>query len=167
MSSWLLLWIELKFLARRGLRVLAGLLLVLAVLNAGLGDSMVLAAPSTSSLDGAKLVHLQMFGGVIHLHDAHVPGEHSHAKHQKNPTGSLVKLGFDADLFNFSARAGLTTLTAGDSSAISLLISSKYQGGVGLAGLERFVFLGRRLALDMAQLPDPFIFPPVKPPIGL
>jgi hypothetical protein len=79
-----LLWLELNKLFRKSLRVGARLFLVLSVLSASLGIMVVLSAtPSNSS--GQRIVHLQLFGGVVHLHDGE-SDDHSHA-HEHTRTG--------------------------------------------------------------------------------
>ncbi|MBN9392319.1 MAG: hypothetical protein J0I20_30055 [Chloroflexi bacterium] len=79
----ILLWHELNKLARQGLRLLAGLLFVLAVLNVGVGGvALVDASPLDSSGKagnrvGNSLLHLQLFG-LIHIHES-IFEEHMHA----------------------------------------------------------------------------------------
>lgn len=71
-----LLFIELKKLAGRGLRTAAAFVLPLAILNLSLGATVMLATPPgfedtlpTTGGQEIELVHMQMFGGLIHLHD--------------------------------------------------------------------------------------------------
>jgi hypothetical protein len=78
-----LLWLELGKLARQALQLFAGLLLIVAILNSGLGASLILSeTPDPLSSAGfsepsARLVHLQLFGGLVHLHE-HNPSDHLH-----------------------------------------------------------------------------------------
>lgn len=72
-----LLFIELKKLTLRGLRFAVGFVLPLAILNLSLGATIMLATPpgfesslTTGNDQEIELVHMQMFGGLIHLHDA-------------------------------------------------------------------------------------------------
>ncbi len=79
----ILLWHELNKLARQCLHLLAGLLLVLAVLNVGVGGvALVDASPLDSSgkpvnRAGNSLLHMQLFG-LIHIHES-IFEEHMHA----------------------------------------------------------------------------------------
>lgn len=88
-----LLLIELKKLAARGLRLAASIILPLAILNLSLGATILLSTPPgfekpgiTGSDQEIKLVHMQMFGGVIHLHDGSGP-DHSHSPNVVLPAG--------------------------------------------------------------------------------
>src|SRR5689334_1649080 len=85
-----LLFIELKKVALRGLRFAAGLIMPLAILNLSLGATIMLATPpgfETSLITGngqeIELVHMQMFGGLIHLHDG--PGANHYANRPLPP----------------------------------------------------------------------------------
>ena len=82
-----LLFIELKKLAGRGLRLAAAFILLLAILNLSLGATVMLATPpgfeSTLPITNdqeVELVHMQMFGGLIHLHDGN-DFDHVHSTH--------------------------------------------------------------------------------------
>lgn len=80
-----LLWLELEKLARQALKLIAGLLLIVAILNISLGAAVVLSqTPQTLSISGfttssaepfPQLVHLQLFGGLVHIHE---PGRSDH-----------------------------------------------------------------------------------------
>src|ERR1700709_568361 len=69
--EFVLLIIELKKVALRGLRFAVGFVLPLAILNLSLGATP--ARYKTRRAPGKgqeiELVHMQMFGGLIHLHD--------------------------------------------------------------------------------------------------
>jgi hypothetical protein len=91
--DFVLLFIELKKLALRGLRLAVGLVLPLAILNLSLGATIMLATPpgfETSLATGddreIALVHMQMFGGLIHLHDGSA-ADHLHHTNPNLPPG--------------------------------------------------------------------------------
>lgn len=171
----LLLWVELKKLFRRGLRLAAGLFLLVGVLNSGLGESMVLAshgkAGAASSLEGTKLVHLQLLGGLFHLHDEAF-WSHAHIDDPVLPPG-VVQFSFPPPLNRElngpdHLSGNFTSLSGSDYTSESMLvIAPKYQNESGFANLASLSFETRYFSANAARPTDPYLSPPDKPPSHL
>jgi hypothetical protein len=107
-----LLWLELIKLAKQALQLVAGLFLLVAVLNTSLGAAVVLRETtqsiSTSNLSAGfsepstGLVHLQLFGGLVHLHE-HEDSNHQHFSNGYQPSAGVTEfLVAENDLSNYN-----------------------------------------------------------------
>jgi hypothetical protein len=155
-----LLWLELNKLFQKSLRVGARLFLVLSVLSASLGIMVVLAA-SPDSPTGQRIVHLQLFGGVVHLHDGEST-DHRHAHLSKNK---------DAALATLEAPVVINMQTVGDTSdnmgiaTDTLRLAAPRAGETPLFELPNFRhYLYRSLPTNLSPPPSPDLGVPFPPP---
>ncbi len=171
------LWVELKKLAGAGLRLAGATFLMVAVLNGGLGMSMILAAPGgytanngSPAPDGTRLVHLQLFGGLLHAH-AGKGDDHNHGPKNIRHVPNIAKIpdtnqSLDTALTQItSANNNAAALDNSDGSSESLLVlTPKYQGSDSLAALVPSGLIARQLPFHPLPLPDPYLSAPDKPP---
>ncbi len=163
-----LLWLELKKLGKHGLRVAAVLLLTLAVLNGGLGAALVLAAPGDASFEAGitsseatKLVHLQLFGGLVHLHEG-ATAAHSH-KPQPNGVFQVVLEPETRPSERFYSR--YTSLDSSDSGPeMFRLFTPTCDQAQALPALKPPTLLARQLSDNTPHPLDPYLTAPDKPP---
>ncbi len=178
-----LLLIELKKLACQGLKWAGGISLATAILNLSLGASILLAVPNGyASTEGGrgraesqvKLIHMQLWGGLVHLHD---PGASPGLNHprvlplpdgvseQEDPPDEVEHQNIKQTLTGFDIH--LLTLDSSESPANfwqdlahkSLALPDPLTGLTSESP-------GRLIAGAVSHSPDPFLFVPSKPPIS-
>ena len=171
-----LLLIELKKLTGRGLRLAASFILPLAILNLSLGATVMLATPpGFVSLEGAasdqqvELVHLQMFGGLIHLHDGKNP---AHTPALKLPQGVTEQEYIPPPAqvspdWNFSIAGNHLMAFNGSNSAANFWQDLTTRGEAAAETLFNChrAIIGRAIPGASPSLPNPFLAVPLKPPI--
>ncbi len=172
-----LLIIELKKLAGRSLNFAAGFILPLAVLNLSLGATIMLATPpgfestpGTTSDQQIELVHMQMFGGLIHLHDGS-GSSHTHAivTLPKGVTEQELPPALAQTNNNWSLSISdnhLQTLN-GSNSAANFWQDLTARGQVNTETLSNYnsLNLGRHFPAADPNPSGPFLGVPFKPPI--
>jgi hypothetical protein len=176
--DFVLLVIELKKLAGRSLRLAASFILPLAILNLSLGATIMLATPpGFVSLAGAaggqqvELVHMQMFGGLIHLHDGSGP-DHSHSQSASLPEGVTeqeyipaapqIMPGWSLSITGNHFMA----LNSSDSAANFWQdLTTRGQADPETLANYQLALTGREIPAVVQQPPNPFLAVPLKPPI--
>lgn len=164
-----MLWLELKKLALAGIRLAAGMFLVLAMLNLGLGAAAVVAVPIYNSadspitpgqIDTGQLLHLQFFG-FWHVHESLDQAESRGVPGVTEYDGGLVPSlpvrfsylnhdsHLDSDYSNGAVQKALTDFTDPHH----------------LAGIAALSPLARHPLTDDLPVPNPFLENPLKPPI--
>jgi hypothetical protein len=149
-----LLWLELKKLGHKVACSLALLILVLAILGTNLGASTIFSEPVNGSindphqLNGSRLIHLQLFGGLIHFHDSsfenHLEG------HQHNKTHSFE---------------GASRVNGNSESLYTNLIYSKLLNNPTNTYPEQGQPFSRVINQDDAHSPQVFSAVPQRPPV--
>ncbi len=172
----MLLWLELKKLAFAGVRLTAGVFLVLAILNVGLGaGALVDSQPfnleaASSQFETTELLHLQFFG-FFHVHQ-NLAAEHSQAgSSQTSPAAGVSE--FEDGVINqpsaythFSYLNHFTRFGSSDyGSRAGQKILTDFQDPHNLVGITALVALSQAWITDDNPVTDPFLKTPLKPPI--
>lgn len=171
-----LLLIELKKLTGRGFRLAASFILPLAILNLSLGATIMLATPpGFVSLEGAasdqqvELVHMQMFGGLIHLHDGKNP---DHAPAIKLPQGVTEQEYIPPPAqvspdWSFSIAGNHLMAFNGSDSTANFWQDLTTRGQAASETLfnNHRAIMGREIPGASPSPRNPFIATPLKPPI--
>lgn len=165
-----LLWDKLTKLISRSLHIGARLFLVFAVLSASLGVVVILAAKPGWAAE-QKVVHLQLFGGIIHIHEGNHLTHNSHKTGEvrySNPTPGVVEqvseIPNSQPLISYEPGQQISEFSSGSSLNWLQLFSPKSTGtdGEALFGLARNF---QRVLPPAASLPrQPYLELPLRPP---
>lgn len=164
----ILLWQKLKKLALEGIRLVAGVFLVLAILNVGLGaGALVDGQPFNSAAPGqfevSELLHLQFFG-FFHVHESLDGAPTSAVPGVSEYEAGVVTL--PPAYTHFSYLNQLTRLESSDyGGSAGQKILTDFPGPHTLAGIKALVALSHHRLTNDQPVPDPFLKLPLKPPI--
>jgi hypothetical protein len=156
-----LLWLELKKIAVSTARHGAAISLVLVLLASGTGTSMIFDAPTqvSSGLSGTRILHMQLFGGFVHLHNMPGIDAHSAVKNVPNGVYETVESGRKIQTLDLITATNVVNSNTGEM-IFSIITNPKLQPAKGLEAISFDGPLSRHLNFDLVS---PSQFQPVVP----